>query len=207
MTNQIMTKSNAEARSLMEAAKLAFELMPAISLEAWLRVIMFGAYKYAPNNWRGMMLEGQQHQFLAAIQRHALKMQKGEVLDPDTGLPHAAHIMCNASFLTWDTLATPEEKAKWEHMKTNAKESLKTPAAAHSPTCPSKKITLAEAKATMPAERPKQGDRVRLLMSYSRFNEGEEGIVASYNDDEDLIRLHMADETELECFVWRVRKV
>jgi hypothetical protein len=125
MTNQVMSRSNSEARALMEKAKLMLLLFPWRAFVSIVKVFMFGAFKYAPENWRGMMLEGQQHQFLEAIMRHALRIQSGETIDPDTGEPHAAHIGCNAAMLTWDALATPEEKAKYEGMRTNAKESIK----------------------------------------------------------------------------------
>lgn len=206
MTNQIMTKSNAEARALMEKAKWAMELVPPEALIAWVKVIMFGAYKYAPDNWRGMMLEGQQYQFLSAIQRHALKIQMGEVFDLDTGLPHAAHIMCNASMLTWDVLATPEQKAKWEHMRTNAKESLVvTPETPPAPV----DMTAYEAQKSAPADIYGTGDRVLFVCEYGKVRPGTKGTVLGrgHASAQIAVRLDGAalEDDDIVCFPWRVR--
>lgn len=48
-----------------------------------------------PNWWKGGSYRG----FCASIIRHALKLAAGEDLDPESGLPHAAHIAVDASFV------------------------------------------------------------------------------------------------------------
>lgn len=60
-----------------------------------------GAYdesqKVYENNWRqGGMRWGQVY---AALQRHSLAFWSGEEIDPETGIPHMAHIACNSMFL------------------------------------------------------------------------------------------------------------
>lgn len=60
------------------------------------RVFEYGARKYAPWNWaKGMPWSVPN----ACIKRHALALAAGEVNDPESGLPHAGHIACNAIML------------------------------------------------------------------------------------------------------------
>jgi hypothetical protein len=60
------------------------------------KVLTFGAKKYAPNSWRTVpdALERYKH----ALIRHWIAMETGEWLDPESGLPHWAHIACDALF-------------------------------------------------------------------------------------------------------------
>ena len=57
-------------------------------------VATFGARKYTRNGWRTVP-EGLQR-YTDAMHRHLLAAAKGERLDPDSGLPHCAHIAWNA---------------------------------------------------------------------------------------------------------------
>ena len=59
-------------------------------------VFDYGAKKYAEWNWaKGMKWSIP----LACIKRHALAIGNGEVNDPESGLPHRAHIGCNIVML------------------------------------------------------------------------------------------------------------
>ena len=53
-----------------------------------------GAKKYAPNNWQ--LVEGGVERYTDAMHRHWLAEARGEALDPESGLPHAAHCAWNA---------------------------------------------------------------------------------------------------------------
>ena len=59
-------------------------------------VLTFGAGKYADRNWEKGLDSGR---LLAACQRHLLAHQEGEVTDPESGLSHLAHAMCNLGML------------------------------------------------------------------------------------------------------------
>ena len=60
------------------------------------KVLEFGAKKYARGNWK---LCKDTTRYRKALLRHFLALQNGELLDPETGLPHVYHIACNALFL------------------------------------------------------------------------------------------------------------
>ncbi len=59
-------------------------------------VALMGAEKYTPNGWRSV--PNGVHRYKAAVFRHYLKILRGEWLDKESGLPHFAHIACNALF-------------------------------------------------------------------------------------------------------------
>lgn len=75
--------------------KLRFDLIPAIATEGLAAVLTHGAKKYKPNNWRSVDPE----RYVAAFERHWHAYISGEMLDPESGLPHLAHCMTNLTFL------------------------------------------------------------------------------------------------------------
>jgi len=64
--------------------------------EALAKVLTFGARKYKPNNWKECSDTGR---YLAAAHRHLNAKITGEDNDPETGLPHLDHMLCNLMFL------------------------------------------------------------------------------------------------------------
>lgn len=77
--------------------KTRYDLIPAYAQEQYARVLTEGAKKYAPRNWElGMKWS----KVIASMKRHIAAYERGQDFDPETGLLHAAHIMCNAAFLT-----------------------------------------------------------------------------------------------------------
>lgn len=77
--------------------KPRYDLLPPIAIDEMAKVMTFGAEKYAPDNWR--CVDNAVERYRAALLRHSFAMLSGEELDPETGLPHAAHAMCCAAFL------------------------------------------------------------------------------------------------------------
>lgn len=77
--------------------KTRHDLVPAYAQEQYARVLTLGAIKYKENNWRKGMPWSK---VLASLERHLQAIKRGEDFDPETGLLHSAHIMCNAAFLT-----------------------------------------------------------------------------------------------------------
>lgn len=60
------------------------------------RVLAFGASKYVERGWEGGIAYSR---LFAAAMRHSLAAGRGEVNDPESGLPHEAHFYCNLAFI------------------------------------------------------------------------------------------------------------
>ena len=74
-----------------------YSLIPLCTMEDEAKVWAYGKQKYAAWNWaKGMAWSVP----LACLMRHIAAWQKGEELDPESGLPHLAHAMCNLRMLT-----------------------------------------------------------------------------------------------------------
>jgi hypothetical protein len=78
--------------------KPQLDLLDPYALTVLTKVLMFGAKKYAPDNWRKGI---SYRRLVAAAMRHMLSFMDGEDCDPETGLPHAGHAMCCRMFLIW----------------------------------------------------------------------------------------------------------
>lgn len=88
-------------RSLVEGLKfdtdkLDWWLVPQ-TFEQVVRVLMYGAEKYAPDNWR--KVQDWRKRYYNAARRHLEDWRHGERLDPESGLPHLAHALCCVLFL------------------------------------------------------------------------------------------------------------
>lgn len=78
--------------------KLRYDLVPPSAIKALAEVLSFGAAKYGDNNWRDMPKD-QLHRTVGAMMRHFEAYRAGELIDPESGLPHLAHCMTNLAFL------------------------------------------------------------------------------------------------------------
>lgn len=65
------------------------------SLLPLVRVLMFGADKYAEDNWK---LGLDKREILDSAMRHLVALIDGEENDPESKLSHAGHVMCNMMF-------------------------------------------------------------------------------------------------------------
>ena len=84
-----------------EEGKPRMELIDPVAIEDLAQVLTMGAKKHSPNGWRrGIDMPDGDALFTGALLRHVNALQKGEVFDDESGLPHAADVMCNAMFLT-----------------------------------------------------------------------------------------------------------
>lgn len=112
-----------------DEGKLRLDLVPVEAVEGMARVLGMGAAKYGDRNWEhGIKFS----RVYAAMLRHLFAWWNGEDLDPESGLSHLDHVLCNAAFLrtyvqreqvAYDdrpTLAEPEDyfmntwKLTWE---------------------------------------------------------------------------------------------
>jgi len=80
-----------------DRGKLRWECLPWPAVEQVVGVLTFGANKYSAWSWPSTP-DARRRYFASAI-RHAVAWVKGERLDPESGLPHLAHLACNALFL------------------------------------------------------------------------------------------------------------
>ena len=80
-----------------DAGKIRPSLIPVECIEEIARVLTYGAEKYAPDNWKQVSPE----RYHDALWRHYIAWQKGEKVDAESGLSHAAHFATNAIFLLW----------------------------------------------------------------------------------------------------------
>lgn len=79
-----------------DAAKARYDLVPPLSLEAVVRVLTYGAKKYAPGNWR--LVPDARSRYFAAAMRHTWAWWRGEPCDPESGEHHLAHAICCLMF-------------------------------------------------------------------------------------------------------------
>jgi len=77
--------------------KIRYDLIHPKAQEGFVKVLTFGARKYADRNWElGMPWT----RIIASTERHLAAIKRGEDYDPETGLLHADHLQCNAHFLS-----------------------------------------------------------------------------------------------------------
>lgn len=82
-----------------------YSLIPMFTLEGEARVWGYGAAKYKAWNWtKGMAWSVP----FACAMRHMAAWQRGEECDPESGLPHLDHAMCNLRMLKLYSITYPQ---------------------------------------------------------------------------------------------------
>lgn len=66
------------------------------ALEGASRVLEYGDQKYDRGNWRKGLLWSE---VMDSMLRHVAAFNSNQDVDPESGLPHTDHILCNALFL------------------------------------------------------------------------------------------------------------
>ena len=77
--------------------KLRWGLIPWDALTEVVKVLMLGAKKYSPDNWKHV--EDHERRYFEACIRHVTAWWSGEKKDPETGCNHLAHAVCCLLFL------------------------------------------------------------------------------------------------------------
>ena len=68
------------------------------SLESMVRVLEFGAKKYARENWKKPM---DKKKILDSLMRHLVRLMADEELDSESKLPHIGHILANCMMYSY----------------------------------------------------------------------------------------------------------
>ena len=102
-----------------DAAKPKMHLIDAFWYEDVARVMTYGAQKYAEENWRKLTSRSR---VVSALERHLQEIKKGNYIDEETGLPHAAHIACNTMFLHYFERTKTDNDDLFYTDKSNTKE-------------------------------------------------------------------------------------
>lgn len=80
-----------------DQGKRMIELVPVDVVNGWADVLTYGAKKYEARNWEKGMDYSRPY---GAALRHLFAWWSGEDIDPDTGLSHLDHAICNLGFLS-----------------------------------------------------------------------------------------------------------
>ena len=80
-----------------DSDKPRYDLEQVKATEEVIKVLTFGAAKYADNNWR--IVDKARSRYLAAARRHMAAYSLSEVRDPESGLHHLAHAICCLNFI------------------------------------------------------------------------------------------------------------
>jgi hypothetical protein len=78
-----------------DGGKRRMDLIPWAAVDAAAEVFAFGAQKYSERNYQGLA----QSRLFAATMRHLSAWWQGEDTDPETGMPHLAHVVCDTMML------------------------------------------------------------------------------------------------------------
>jgi len=79
--------------------KVDLSLIPTEAVVQECRVWEHGAKKYSRDNWKKMWGDDTINVVMASALRHMFAILDGQKDDPETGLPHAAHVRCNCAML------------------------------------------------------------------------------------------------------------
>lgn len=95
------------------SGKMQWSLMDHKSMESMVDVLMFGAKKYAPNNWKKPV--DNPMEIWDSLYRHVIGVQEGiggtgSPYDKDSKLNHIGHAMCNLMFLAHHLIVEGEQE-------------------------------------------------------------------------------------------------
>lgn len=71
----------------------------ALAVAGVVKVLSFGFKKYKQRGGWKTVPEAPRR-YKDALYRHLQKIEEGELIDPESGLPHIDHVACNAMFLS-----------------------------------------------------------------------------------------------------------
>lgn len=81
-----------------DSGKLRWSLLPFEELKDVVKVLMLGAKKYTPDNWKKC---DDVTRYKDALMRHVISYVSGDKTDEESQLSHLAHAVCNCLFLMY----------------------------------------------------------------------------------------------------------
>jgi len=87
--------------------KLRYDLVHPECLREVVKVLTYGAKKYADDNW--IKVDNANRRYYAAALRHIEAWRLGESSDTETGISHLAHSICCLLFLLYFDLHPKKE--------------------------------------------------------------------------------------------------
>ena len=88
-----------------DQGKPMMSLIPAEASEMMAQALTFGAKKYGQHNFRDGITWSR---LIDADLRHTNAMLRGEMLDPESGLPHLAHALASKAMLAFMMVNRPD---------------------------------------------------------------------------------------------------
>jgi len=85
-------KPSKEVGKKYDNDKLRWSLLPLGALQDVVKVLEFGAKKYAPDNWK--YVDQAEERYWNAAMRHIIAYKLESPTDSETGLSHLAHAVC-----------------------------------------------------------------------------------------------------------------
>lgn len=123
-----------------------------------------GATKYGRDNWRkGLKVR----EVLDSLNRHLLEIEKGEDVDPESGLPHWAHLAANLMFVAefsgdplWDDRIKEPKRARFEGRVVEKKDKPNAPFPTEKSVFTENKPSYVEGKDIFATDAPKKDANV-----------------------------------------------
>ncbi len=90
-----------------DGGKLQWHLLPVEAVEEIVKVLMYGAEKYSPYNWK--KVPDFENRYFDATMRHMSEWLKGKKYEDESMLRVLAHAGCNILFLIWKEMEKERE--------------------------------------------------------------------------------------------------
>ncbi len=143
-----------------DGGKPRMSLLPWDALEQVAWILTYGAEKYEPRSWQGV--PNAVERYLDAAIRHLGQHADGEVLDPESKMPHLAHAAVNCLFvlhLIKDRIPRKYDlrgvREAWEEQRDEAKAAAAPPPTEAIPTASAVPLLEALRLAAAEAEQPR----------------------------------------------------
>lgn len=104
-----------------DSGKAPLDLISPTALSFLAQVLAFGAQKYSAHNWRGGI---PMSKLISASGRHLEAIKASVDYDHETGLPHAAHLMCEAMFMCEQLVSIHHQQFDDRYKETESKRDL-----------------------------------------------------------------------------------